>query len=943
MTRWDAIKTKFLLLSKGEKLIFAFIVSFIVSLLPAGFFAAFMVGEWSAGLLRMLKLSVTTSYGLAIALIFAFALTFAAAMVFRKNMDLNGAKEIDDRGMITSNAGTYGTAEWMSEAEAKQVYEVGPVEKVTGTILGQFTQEGEEVIALPFEPTGNRNLILIGPPGSGKSFGYVRTAVFQSIVRGESVVVTDPKGEIHNDMRKLLEANGYKVKVFNLINLDLSNAWDCVQEIYDPITGNIDDQRVITFCKTVITNTGGGAGGDPFWESSEENLFRVAVSYCAFMRETTLIKIYERRTKELLTQLPFITEEDGNKLIEIVKNPESAMFDRRKVVEYLAENFYGKEEGSKKLQSWEDDAPTCNISDIYNALLHNDLNSWEDNFKNVPLNHPAASAWAVFKGMGERVQPNIVGGLNTRLQLFMTYKVRRVISNDDIRLANIGAEKTALFLIISDDNASMQLLSSLLLSFLFKDLKEAFDAVGGEGRIPVNVVADELANTGVWPNFEKTIATARSRKIAVSLILQSLPQLTQLYGEENAETIIGCCNTMLVLGCNDKYTAEYISDKSGIVTIRAKSVSDSRASTIGLRGAMQGYGGGCKAVDGQFISMDPSSVNSINIMDIRVPDDEDAKDMDEYSAGSLLTKKIHTIKSFMHLVVKDLTQEEEQLIDTCLIMVYKKFGITNDNNSIYDRETGQYKKMPLLQDLHKEMLKYPELHRISNILNPLITGSMACYNRPTNVDLKAKYIVFDFNGMKGAILTMSMFVVLDFVWTKIKEDRKKRKAVFIDECWKLIGTDSNEMAAEDVVEIFRTIRAYGGSAFAMTQDISQFYEYKGGKYGKAIIGNADTKIIMHLIPSEAQALQAAIQLTDAEMENVSSLQRGQGLVCSSSAKLFVDFVAADYEKQEITTDAKNFYMQEKALKEKQHQEEQARLEAEDKEKPAKTDDNSEEH
>lgn len=616
MTRWDAIKTKFLLLSKGEKLIFAFIVSFIVSLLPAGFFAAFMVGEWSAGLLRMLRLSVTTSYGLAIALIFAFALTFVAAMIFRKNMDLNGAKEIDDRGMITSNAGTYGTAEWMSEAEAKQVYEVGPVENVTGTILGQFTQEGEEVIALPFEPTGNRNLILIGPPGSGKSFGYVRTAVFQSIVRGESVVVTDPKGEIHNDMRKLLEANGYKVKVFNLINLDFSNAWDCVQEIYDPITGNIDDQRVITFCKTVITNTRGGAGGDPFWESSEENLFRVAVSYCAFMRETTLIKIYERRTKELLTQLPFITEEDGDKLIEIVKNPESAMFDRRKVVEYLAENFYGKEEGNKKLQSWEDDAPTCNISDIYNALLHNDLNSWEDNFKNVPLNHPAASAWAVFKGMGERVQPNIVGGLNTRLQLFMTYKVRRVISNDDIRLANIGAEKTALFLIISDDNASMQLLSSLLLSFLFKDLKEAFDAVGGEGRIPVNVVADELANTGVWPNFEKTIATARSRKIAVSLILQSLPQLTQLYGEENAETIIGCCNTMLVLGCNDKYTAEYISDKSGIVTIRAKSVSDSRASTIGLRGAMQGYS--LSEGDGKRNLMNPDEVQHLGKEEILI-------------------------------------------------------------------------------------------------------------------------------------------------------------------------------------------------------------------------------------------------------------------------------------------------------------------------------------
>lgn len=591
MTKWNEFKTKILMLSKGEKLVLLFCFSFLVSLFPAGCIAKVFVGEWNAGILRGFVLAMTTGYGIVTALVFACAITFVIIRFSVNNTDLNATKEVDDRGVATSMAGTYGTARWMNEAEAKKVYEVGPVENVTGTILGQFTQDGEEVIALPFEPTGNRNLILIGPPGSGKSFGYVRTAVFQSIVRGESVVVTDPKGEIHNDMRKLLESRGYKVKVFNLINLDLSNAWDCVQEIYDPITGNIDDQRVITFCKTVIANTGGGANskGDPFWESSEENLFRVAVSYCAYIREKSLIEIYERRAKELLTQLPYITREDEQSLIEIVKNPESAMVDRRRVVEYLAHSFYGDEEGDRKLSEWEEDAPTCNISDIYDALLHNDLDKWEANFKYVPLSHPAASAWAVFKGMGERVQPNIVGGLNTRLQLFMTYKVRRVISNDDIRLANLGAEKTALFLIISDDNASMQLLSSLLLSFLFKDLKEAFDAVGGEGRIPVNVVADELANTGVWPNFEKTIATARSRKIAVSLILQSLPQLTQLYGEENAETIIGCCNTMLVLGCNDKYTAEYISDKSGIVTIRAKSVSDTRASSAGNRGVMQGY------------------------------------------------------------------------------------------------------------------------------------------------------------------------------------------------------------------------------------------------------------------------------------------------------------------------------------------------------------------
>ena len=97
--------------------------------------------------------------------------------------------------------------------------------------------------------------------------------------------------------------------------------------------------------------------------------------------------------------------------------------------------------------------------------------------------------------------------------------------------------------------------------------------------------------------------------------------------------------------------------------------------------------------------------------------------MDDYeTTGSLLTKKIHTVKSFLHLVVKDMTQEEEQLIDTSLYKVYGRFGITNDNDSIFDLENGGYKKMPLLEDLQKEMQNVPELHRICNILNPLIRG-----------------------------------------------------------------------------------------------------------------------------------------------------------------------------------------------------------------------------
>ena len=173
------------------------------------------------------------------------------------------------------------------------------------------------------------------------------------------------------------------------------------------------------------------------------------------------------------------------------------------------------------------------------------------------------------------------------------------------------------------------------------------------------------------------------------------------------------------------------------------------------------YMGGCNAVGGQFVSMDPSAYNNINIMDIRVPDDEDLMRMEGYTdRGALLTKKIHTVKTFLGLVVRDLTQEEEQLLDTCLYSLYGRFGITTDNDSLFDAVTHEYKKMPLLGDLYEEMAGVEELHRVRNILSPLINGSLAAYNRPTNIDLDSKYIVFDFNGLKGDLLVLSMLPVI---------------------------------------------------------------------------------------------------------------------------------------------------------------------------------------
>ena len=273
-----ALKEKIGGMSKFQRMALCYGAFFIVSGIAMAKIVAVLCGEFStASYPRALLLSFTSAPGLLLNAVFAAIVLFILTLVSKRNNDLFGTKTEDERGVAISTEGTYGTSEWMDKEEAKQVYEVCPVEEAGGTILGQFTQDGEEIVALPYKKRANRNLILIGPPGSGKSFGYVRTAIFQSVKREESIVITDPKGEIHNDMRKFLEAHGYVVKVFNLVNLKKSDAWDCVREIYDPRTGDIDEQRVVVFCETIMRNTSAG-DDDEFWGSGEKNLFNIKLN-----------------------------------------------------------------------------------------------------------------------------------------------------------------------------------------------------------------------------------------------------------------------------------------------------------------------------------------------------------------------------------------------------------------------------------------------------------------------------------------------------------------------------------------------------------------------------------------------------------------------------------------------------------------------------------------
>ena len=307
----------------------------------------------------------------------------------------------------------------------------------------------------------------------------------------------------------------------------------------------------------------------------------------------------------------------------------------------------------------------------------------------------------------------------------------------------------------------------------------------------------------------------------------------------------------------------------------------------------------CNNIGGSFISISPASKQCINIMEIRRVDQTANEIIDGVvNENSILAKKIQQLHIFFGLLIPDMSHEEKQLLDETLIRTYALKGITHDNDSLIDpADPTRYREMPLLEDVYNLLMESAETRRLGNILNRLVHGSAKTFNQHTNVDLTNPYTVLDISELTGDLL-----VALDYVWDAAKADRTKEKAIIIDEVWQLIGSGSNTMAAEFVLEIFKIIRGYGGAAIAATQDLNDFFALEGGKYGKGIINNAKTKIILNLEEDEAERVQDAMKLTDAEIMNITRFERGSGLICTNSNHVTVEFKASKLEKQLITTD-----------------------------------------
>jgi len=544
-------------------------------------------------LVVLLKIGALTAEGMKFTALSILVIVGGIAYMKFKGKILKEDGEMDERGFKISSDGTYGTAKFqdLKAPEAQKLLEVLPISKCTGIILGQVTEDASQVIAISTKGYGiNNHVALFGSSGTGKSRGFIRANILQAIRREESIVVTDPKGELTADMYKVLESNGYTVKVLNLIDFEHSDVWNCLAETIDPKTGDMSDTNVMSFAEILIKNTSEkGKGGDQFWGLNEKNLLKAMIMLVGIQHKSAVFneisQIYLKASdrvrsgyKETFNPIDvsniWKTQEfkfsyTTNDCITAVKNFLDACTDCSPIEqeEYIA----------KALEKANKIAP-LNLGTVYSYFTTKDVVSINNLFKSIPETSPAKMAWNIFCKGNENVIGNIIQGAAIQLQLLQNADLQRVINNNDISLYKPGKEKCAYFCIISDRDTTFKAISSLFFTFLFKDLSDSADAAGiDKSKVkPVNFILDEFANIGEIPEFDKIISLARSRKINITFALQSIGQLYSIYTKDLAGAILSNCDTQILLGCNDDDTAKMFSARSGEATIYTESIKNDK-------------------------------------------------------------------------------------------------------------------------------------------------------------------------------------------------------------------------------------------------------------------------------------------------------------------------------------------------------------------------------
>ena len=310
------------------------------------------------------------------------------------------------------------------------------------------------------------------------------------------------------------------------------------------------------------------------------------------------------------------------------------------------------------------------------------------------------------------------------------------------------------------------------------------------------------------------------------------------------------------------------------------------------------------AIGGSFISLGVGSTSRINIMDI-YPKDESAKNDEAIlnkstNQASYLMEKQATLLTFIQLLYTNLSNNftEKQRLSEAIIKTYNRFGITIDNESLWNEDHTGYKKMPILSDLLEEVEKMEGMSNVVDILNYLTSGPASFFNGHTNIDLDNEFIVFGLEHNTDELMPLSIFTAMEYCWSKIKENRTKRKMLFIDEWWKMAF---NPIAANYSMEIAKLTRAYYSGVCYATQQMSDILA--AGDYGKAVIGNCSINIIMKSKKSDIEAMSQLVSLTESEHRRLESFKRGDALFIADSNRMIINFIASNAEFDLISTDS----------------------------------------
>ncbi|CYK84496.1 TPA: type IV secretory system conjugative DNA transfer family protein [Streptococcus pyogenes] len=401
----------------------------------------------------------------------------------------------------------YGSARWGNKKDIEPYMDEKFQNNILLTQTERLTMNGR-----PSNPkyARNKNVLVIGGSGSGKTRFFVKPNLMQM---HSSYCVTDPKGTIILECGKMLEDNGYEIKILNTINFKKSMK-------YNPFAYIRSEKDILKLVQTIIANTKGEGekAGEDFWVKAEKLYYTALIGYIFYEAP--------REEKNFATLLDMIDASEVREDDETYMNPIDRLF-----------------------EALEKKEPT----------------------------HFAVKQYKKYKLAAGKTAKSILISCGARLAPFDIQELRDLMQEDELELDTLGDRKTALFVIISDTDDTFNFVVSIMYSQLFNLLCDKADDVYG-GRLPIHVrcLLDEFANIGLIPKFEKLIATIRSREISASIILQAQSQLKAIY-KDNADTIVGNCDSTLFLGGKEKTTLKELSETLGKETIDLYNTSETRS------------------------------------------------------------------------------------------------------------------------------------------------------------------------------------------------------------------------------------------------------------------------------------------------------------------------------------------------------------------------------